>query len=223
MDTQTPAAVPSQDGREIDPTILTTQQLWREIASLKELLLTHISRIDKAVIVAHEDSVRLPTEVQEAVSSLKYLHEEKFNSVEKEVMNRRILVNKQIEDIDILMNQKFAGVEKQFQERDIRIEQIIEGATAIANSRFESSEKAIVKSEASILKQIDQQSTNISDIRQTLDDKINDVKDRLTKIEGQGLGRIESRVVTKDIWGYVIGGIMFLIALLTVALSIMRH
>lgn len=62
--------------------VLSPEQLWREMASLKELLLTRIEAIEKGIAVAHDDLVRVPTEIQKAIGNLKELHEVKIHAVE---------------------------------------------------------------------------------------------------------------------------------------------
>lgn len=152
MDTQTPAAVSMKD---IDPTILTTQQLWREIASLKELLINRIVAVER------------------------------------------------------LNEEKFSGVQKQFGERDVRFDQsaiqvntavynAMQSAEKAVNKQNESFAQSIAKSEAATMKQIDQQVLSNANSARTLDDKLNDLKDRITRIEGMGSGK-------KDFWGYIVG------------------
>jgi len=45
-----------------DPTILTTQQLQREVAALKEIIFTRLDANDKAVELLHADVTRVPTD-----------------------------------------------------------------------------------------------------------------------------------------------------------------
>lgn len=282
-----------------DPSSLTTQQLWREIAALKELLYSRIESLDEnqksrieelenKIDNAHTDLVRVPTEVtkavvnlrdlieaeirsteskieankhlllskidaaekvattthegmarvpadtQLAVMNLKLLHDERFHSLDEQNTSRIQAIDKRLEDLSTLLNEKFAGVEKQFKERDVRVEQTARDTKVAVDAALQASEKAvgkqnesfalsIAKSETATMKQIDQQAAIIGNATKSLDDKINDLKDRLTRIEGQGVGKAESRVNTKDVWGYAIGGIMFLIAAITVILTIMKY
>ncbi len=191
MDAQTPVNI---SDKVVDPSVLTTQQLWREVAVLKELLNNRIEAVEKAVKVSHDDYVRVPTDVQKYVGALERLHEEKFNSVEK-----------------------------QFKERDTRVYQTATDTKLAVDAALQAAEKAVGKSEASTVKQIDAQSLLISNTAKSLDGKIDDVKDRLTRIEGQGMGRQEQGRASKDVWGYVAGGIGLLITIITVLMTIMRN
>src|SRR5678816_2500369 len=83
------------DSRPVpDPTLLTTQQLIREMSNLKEVIFTRLDAMDRAMIVFTDQITRVPSDVDKQVGQLKELHQEKF-----------------------------AGVEKQFAERDIRTRQ----------------------------------------------------------------------------------------------------
>jgi len=165
-----------------DPTTLTTQQLWREIAALKELVFTRLDSIEKAIIVAHDDMVRVPTEVQKAISTLKDLHEEKLHSISD------------------LVTEKFRSIDQQFADRDARtlqaqrdnkvaIDAALAAAKESSGEQIRTQAMAIVKNETAAFKQIE-----------SLEDKINDTKDRLTRIEAMTLGS-EKTVVTQHASG----------------------
>lgn len=110
-----------------DPTLLTTEALTREIASLKELVFLKID-------------------------SLNEVHAEKFHSIQT-----------------------------QFKERDTRDQQTAKDGKSAIDAAFNAAKEAVSKSETTTVKQIDQ-----------FDGKINDVKDRLTRIEGASVGKGES-------------------------------
>lgn len=110
-----------------DPTRLTTEQLWREIAALKEIILFR-------------------------VGSLKELHESKFTSVER-----------------------------QFADAKIALDAALQAAEKAVGKQTEAFADSIAKSETATTKQID-----------ALGSWIDDVKGRLTKIEGMNLGARET-------------------------------
>lgn len=212
METQTPANV----ANATDPSVLTTQQLWREIGHLKELIFDRINGIDKEISLTHEDMVRFPEDVQKSVDNLHTLHEEKFRSLNEEFKRR-------FEDISSLINEKFSGVEKQFQERDVRVEQTardtkvgVDAALLAVGKQNEYFALSIAKSEAATMKQIDQQAALIGSSTNALDGKIQDVKERLTRIEGMSTGR-------KDFWGYIIGAVGLLAAISTLLAMVFRN
>ena len=52
-----------------DPTELTVDLTEREISHVKELLQNQLDAIERAITVAHDDLVRVPTEVDKRTSS----------------------------------------------------------------------------------------------------------------------------------------------------------
>ncbi len=74
------------DSRPIpDPTQLTTQQLVREIAALKELVFTRLDAIDRATELLAADVHRQPTEITTHVGHLKELMTTRF--MERDLRN----------------------------------------------------------------------------------------------------------------------------------------
>lgn len=191
-----------------DPSTLTTQQLWREIAALKELAFNRMAAIEKAVDVAHADLVRVPTDVQQQVAHLRELHDEKFESI-------RI----------------------QFAERDTRTEQTSRDNKVAVDAALQAAKEAVgennksfaisaAKQEASTIKQIDQQALLIATVSKTLDDKIGDLKERLTRIEGSGVGVEKYQAAGQTHSSYTLAIIGFcagtLIGLIGIAIALAR-
>jgi hypothetical protein len=165
-----------------DPSSLTTAQLLREISSLEKLLTQRLDAVDKAIVVAHENLVRVPTDVDKQVAHL------------KETMDRKLETHLE----------KFTSVQTQFAERDTRTEQTqkdskvavdaaLQAAKEAVGKQQEASDRAIAKQEAATSKQIEAITLLISSNNRALDDKINDIKERLTTLAAAGLGRVEAR------------------------------
>jgi hypothetical protein len=190
-----------------DPTLLTTQQLIRENLWLREVLETRLTGIqeanllrqnntnarfeayDKAIKLLQDISDKFPGRIDEKIHSLKEVHEEKF-----------------------------ASIQVQFRERDVRTEQsskdskvavdaALQAAKEAVGEQNKSSALAIAKSEASTTKQIDQQGLLIQSTAKASDEKIDDIKERLTRIEGGGKGM-------RDMVGWIVAGIFLLIAVI---------
>jgi hypothetical protein len=172
-----------------DPTKLTTEQLNREIAALREavghgqlalreILETRMDGNDRAIELLQAATDKLPAWIDQKIVALRDVHDQKFVSI-----------------VDSTA-EKFSSIQTQFTERDVRTEQAA-GAVKIAvdaalqaqkeavGEQNKSSSTAISKSEQATVKQIDQLSVLIQTMTKAFDDKIGDVKDRLTRIEGK--------------------------------------
>jgi hypothetical protein len=174
-----------------DPTVLTTAALAQAIAALREILEarmegqkevfeTRLNGMDRAIALVQDSADRLPLHMETKVRNLERLHEEKF-----------------------------ASVQTQFRERDTRAEQTqkdskvavdaaLQAAKEAVGEQNKSSSLAISKSEAATTKQIDQLVVLITSSNKALDEKINDVKERVTRTEGKGAGLSAG-------WGYIVG------------------
>lgn len=80
-----------------DPTLLTTQALFREIAALKELIFTRLDATDRALALFQENLTRVPTDTDKQVGYLKELHAERFASVEQQFLASAKALNAALE------------------------------------------------------------------------------------------------------------------------------
>jgi len=173
-----------------DPTVLTTAALSTAITALREVIETRLGAMDKAIELLQASHDRLPGRIDEKVERLREVHDEKF-----------------------------FGILNQFRERDVRVEQTARDTKVAVDAALQAAEKAvgkqneafglsIAKSEAATVKQIDQQGLLIQTATRSLDDKINDIKERLTRIEGKREGHektIETRQTASSHWVAIVG------------------
>lgn len=172
-----------------DPTILTTQQLVREVGSLKELFETRLDAMDKAIVLLQAFADRQPTTTSVAHS---------------------------VEALKELMEEKFAGVKTRIDERDIQNEKDARDVKSAVDSAFAAAKEAVGEQNKSTTKQIDGIYEAYRANTKTVDDKIGDIKDRLTMIESHSKG-------AGDMWGYVIGFVGVAVSVLMAAIVILRH
>src|SRR5678815_4018265 len=154
-----------------DPTILTTQQLQREVAALKEVIFTRLDANDKAVQLLHEDVTRVPTDTDKQIAHLKELHEEKFASIVKQFFER-----------DARMDREAAS-------NKTSLDAALQAAEKAVNKQNETFALSINKSENATNKQIEQLGTLINASKGEIEGKISDLKDRVTIIEGKSSGQ----------------------------------
>jgi hypothetical protein len=186
-----------------DPSVLTTQQLVREIASLKEVIFTRLDGMDRAILLFNENITRVPTETQRAVATLKELLEVRLDAMDKAIVISRTfpdrlpaLMDEKIAALHDVFQEKFDSIRLRFQERDVRTEQTakdakvgVDTALSAAKEAFyeqnKSSALAILKSENATSKALDGLSSLIHTSAKSVDDRFNDMKSRSEKLSDQ--------------------------------------
>ncbi len=211
MDTTTPRGstpVP-------DPTILTTQQLVREIAASREIIETRLDAMDTATELNKAATDNIPRLINDKVAELRTLVEEKIAG----------------------LLEKFHSIDIQFKERDTRTEQsskdskvavdaALQAAKEAVGEQNKSSALAIAKSEAATNKQLDQIGMLITTTNKALDEKINDLKGRLDRGEGQKQQAVENKQNIADNRGqanWVIGTALAVAAIIIALVSLFIH
>ncbi len=195
-----------------DPTVLTTQQLFREIASVRDILETRQDGTDRAIGLLEAAFDRLPAVITAAVHVLQELHEEKFRSIEIQFKERDTRAEQTSRDSKVAVD---AALSAQVKAVD---------AQNIANDR------AIAKSEAGFTKQIDQIGTLIQATGKATDEKIDDVKERLNAMEiransfeARTTGKTEGISAVGVIIVSIVAGLAALVSVATLAFNIMHH
>lgn len=172
-----------------DPTLLTTEQLLREISALREslgkeigavreVLETRLNGMDKAIELLQSTSDKFPARIDEKIAALAGIHEEKFDSIEK-----------------------------QFRERDMRAEQTSKDSKTAVDAALQAAKEAVGKSELATFKQLDQIVALIGTNAKASDDKILDTKDRVTRIESATLGASATRSDSSKNLSMIIAGV----------------
>jgi hypothetical protein len=180
------AANASGDSRPVpDPTVLTSALVDKAIAALEKVFDTRMVGIDREIAELRAGLAARPVEIEMAVRHLQELHDEKFKTVEE----------------------KFAGVQIQFKERDERttasktasdtaVAAALQAQKEAAGESAKSFTLSIDKSERATLEQITQQRSQIQSSTTNLDGKIDDLKERVTRIEGAAVGIVSAKTET---------------------------
>jgi ABC-type Fe2+-enterobactin transport system substrate-binding protein len=168
-------------------------------------------------------------QLQREIQWLRELLEGRMDSSDRAVELVQSIVNKSptIAEIFAKHEQMFQNIQTQFSERDTRTEQTsrdskvavdaaLQAAKEAVGEQNKSSALAIAKSEAATTKQIDQIGVTFQTMERALNDKVSDLKDRITAREGhsKGLG---------DGWGYFVGAIGLLLMVGEIVVLMMRH
>lgn len=210
-----------------DPSLMTTKQLQREVFSLRELLETRLlggehsnelirniietrlDGMDKAIKLLQDTADKFPARIDEKITALREVHEERFKSVDK-----------------------------QFSERDVRTDKAAEASTTAVNAALqaqkesagkqaEAFQEATSKSEQQFTKQIDQQGELLKTEVRALVTQINELKDRFNRGEGKGEGSSTTMTTQRAANSYMIAVIGLIIAFCGlaagIAIAVLRH
>jgi hypothetical protein len=191
-----------------DPTSLTTRQLHRELASVKEVIYTRLDGMDRAIVLFNESVTRVPTDTDKQIVHLRELHDEKFQSIAVQFLERD------------------TRTEQTSRDSKVAVDAALQAAKEAVGEQNKSSALAIAKSEGATTKQIDQILALLQAATKASDDKFGDLKDRLNLIEGREMGARNTEKKAGDHWGLIFGGVMALVAvasLIMLALQIMPH
>lgn len=149
-----------------DPTLLTTENLRREIANLKELIEARLAASDAARIALH---ALITAEIQ----VLSSVTEQRFESIATQFAER----DKRTEQLSLADKTAIAAA--------LQAQKEAAGATNESNS------VALAKMENNFTKLIDQGQTLLQSVAKNMDDKINDMKSRIDTGQGQSRGRVD--------------------------------
>jgi len=120
-----------------DPTLLTTVQLNREVAALKEYFLTKLDGLEKTLGFNSDRIDRLPDEVDKRIAHVKEVHDGRFRRVEIQFEERELRAREAAQD-----------------NRD-RIKAALDAAREMVALQTESASMAVAKSETAVAKQMD--------------------------------------------------------------------
>jgi hypothetical protein len=187
-----------------DPSLLTTEQLRRELAALRDSIEQRLFGMDRATENMNAVINRHPSDTEKAIAQLRDLINEKFVGVNIQVRDQNTAWIERHESgratISTRIDSVADGIQKQFEERDVRSKaaelaaQVAVGAALqaqkeAAGAQNESNSAAITKSESATVKQIDGILALLSSNSNALNDKIAVINGRLDRGEGKDHGQ----------------------------------
>ena len=228
-----------------------------EVHQLKEIITTRLEAMDKAISLLQASTDKAPEKVMHEIVMMKNVIDSRLDAMDKAIILLQAFADKSpttaavdqaVRELRSLHEEKFRSIETQFKERDNRVEQTAKDSKIAVDAAFAASKEAvaeqnksnalsITKSETAFTKQIDGIISLIQTSTKSTDDKITDIKDRITTIESRGMGisltKLENLqeardrgVTTTQNWGAVfgvIGGIIsFLILIAAVTTLIVK-
>jgi hypothetical protein len=235
-----------------DPTRLTTEQLRRELATLREIIETRLHGMDVATELASTQAAAVRDEIEQTrdrlheetatqVAQLRELLEARFDGMDQAIRLNAEIIDRvpaerdmAIKHLEELHDEKFGSIALQFAERDVRSEQASEGAKQALDAALlaqkelvaqqnEANSAAAAKAEASFTKQIDQIGTIIQTLEKALDARITELKERIDRGEGSTAGAEGSRSERRLDTGQVLTTLSVLAAVIGLLILAFRH
>ena len=195
-----------------DPTDATTRQLLREMEHAQEMIAvrleavhTRFTAMDKAVELFAANLNRVPTDVDKQVGHLESLHGERFKSVAQQFVERD------------------PRTEQTSRDSKVAVDAALQAAKEAVGEQNKSSALAIAKSEAATTKQIDQLSTTFTNGLDSLKGNLDDVKERLTIIEGRTIGINTTNATHQTSSSYNLAVLMAVVVIANVIIGIAIH
>jgi hypothetical protein len=236
--------VPNEVIPNPDPSQVTSTAIDRAVNNSSKVINARIDGMEKAVEVFQADLTRVPTSVDRAIQGLRELIETRFDGMDKDIAgihksldsrdaavkeqttHLRDLVFGKIAELGAVTAERFTGVAAQFSERDTRTDQRAGDTKLAVDAAFAAAKEATSKIEAGFTKSIDGQQELMNTNTKASDEKISDIKDRVTTIESrtQGIGSAnqDHRENRTENWGYVIG-VAFIVSALISVIGFLLH
>lgn len=169
-----------------DPTVLTTEQLNRAILAERDfvkgqlqVLEERLAGIDRATELRLRDIVEIPRVVDEKVGNLQELAEEKFSSIQTQFLERDTRQEREARDNKVAVDAAFAAQKEAAAKQD------------------EGNQKAIDKSERATAETIKTLADANAQSAEALGGKIDDLKERVARVESAKQGATEQRIETR--------------------------
>jgi len=156
-----------------DPTVLTTEQILREVSSVRDFLGVRIDGLEKVFDVHRNSMNQQPTETEKQIIHLRDVLTARIEAISSdltllrsELQRQPTLIDKQVDHLRGESEVKFSSIQTQFRERDGRATASEDSAKTAVNAALQAQKEAaaaqndansaaITKSEATTVKQID--------------------------------------------------------------------
>ncbi len=191
-----------------DPTVLTStlvekarEDIRREIDFVRQILTQRLDKMDEANALVQEDRTTLPHKLEMALNGYRYV------------------VDQQLQ----VMAEKFAAINIQFHERDGRVAAAFQGQRDMTAAQNANIAQSLARIESQAQRQIEQLVVLLQTTTAGISDKVDDLKQRLTLIEGRTAGITAAgtnQLATQQVAQGASGNILALIAVVVAVLAI---
>lgn len=210
--TDRPRGYQSGNHRDADPSALTVAMLDKSVAQLREFYDAQLDELKAKLQQAHDDYVRVPTLLDRAIADTKNLFEVK-------VVDLRDLLETKIEAAAGIRHGQLERVQVQFDALALRTKDLDEARATALVAALAAAKELVGAANTNFTKQIDGLQTAFTGQIKALDEKVNDLRDRLTQLSGVAQGgqdaRSNRRADIGPITGIIAAGVAILMFLAT--------
>jgi hypothetical protein len=195
-----------------DPTVLTTEQLVRTVAAERDyvngqldVLRQRLNGIDRATELLNETVNRVPTALSEGLKHSQEVMDERFQSIDKQFAERDTRSERESRDNKVAVDAAFAAQKE------------------AASEQNKSNTLAISKSETSTAETINKLAELVRTQIAGMSDKIDDLKERVGRIESIKQGGSEATQDRRANLGQTTTLIGTIVAIIIVGLAILSY
>lgn len=175
-----------QNTERADPSALTVAMLDKAVSQLREFYDARLTSIENGLATSHEDYVRVPTLLDRAIAETKELFDVKIHDVKE-------LVEVKIQAAADVRQEQFHGLDIQLQGRAERAKDLDAARESALNHALAAAKELVAASNTNFTKQIDGLQLSFGSQIKSLDEKVNDLRERLTHISSAAQGGTDAQ------------------------------
>jgi len=187
-----------------DPTVLTTAQLLREQAALRELIETRLDGMDTATMLLSETVNRTPTIIQ------------------TEIAHVRELMAGELSRMTQISEERLKGIELQFTERDVRTEQAAKAGKDALDAALKSQKELVAQQNEANRAEAAKTESNFAKLIEAQSARTDELKERIDRGEGSTAGAAGTRTEQRLNLNTVIAAVALLLSAVIVFAAFRR-
>jgi hypothetical protein len=187
-----------------DPTVLTTAQLLREQAALRELIETRLDGMDTATTLLSETVNRTPTIIQ------------------TEIAHVRELMAGELSRMTQISEERLKGIELQFTERDVRTEQAAKAGKDALDAALKSQKELVAQQNEANRAEAAKTESNFAKLIEAQSARTDELKERIDRGEGSTAGSAGTRTEQRLNLNTVIAAVALLLSAVIVFAAFRR-
>ena len=195
----------------------------QSVAGVKELLETRLTEMNRATELVRAELVRVPSEVDVKLGGAKDKIFSEISNVKdlfaadlRTVGQQFVTVNKQLETIQVQFKEKGLQVDENKAAAAKSVADAFAAAEKVGQEQNRNFKEIVEKSERGTQKVIDQLNVQLTTVQKSLDDKVAELRETVTRIDAAREGKSS---ITGPLWGLAGAVVVAVLAGLILALS----